>query len=271
MAGIPQVLGYQKLSQYEDTQETLSVETSIDQQHLQTNDAVRKKPPPPPVPKRKSPRLVKQQVRRNAYIKPELRDMVSTWNDISFKSALVKCVPYLVGLVWGDGLTDLSKISKLPILALLKSGTSTREVEGNGTIWEKLFACFLYQRDTFNTSQLVIALAYVRRLKEYHNSRDGTGLQTFFDRQAYHETNQFEYAVFLVSMVMANKYCEDQAYNNVAWAKMTGIGVHIINQLERDALTVLEHDLFFGPQEFGDWLSCVQSILAVPTPRRPSR
>lgn len=270
MTGIPQVLGYQKLNQYEDAQETRSVEASMDQQHLQNNEGSRKKVPPP-APKRGSPRLIKQQVRRNPYIKPELRDMVSTWNDISFKSALVKCVPYLVGLIWGDGLTDLSKISKLPILALIKSGAGTRGVEGSNTIWEKLFTCFLYQRNTFNTSQLVVALAYVRRLKEYHDNGKGTGMCTFFDRQTYHETNQFEYAVFLVSMVIANKYCEDQAYNNVAWAKMTGIGVHIINQLERDALTVLGHDLFFGPQEFGDWLSCVQSILAVPTPRRPSR
>lgn len=268
MAGIPQILGYQKLSQYEDTQTTGA---SMNQQHLQASDVIKKRPVPPPVPKRKSPRLALQQFKRNAYIKSELQDMVSTWNDISFKSALTKCVPYIVGLIWGDGLTDLGKISKLPILALIKSGTSTREVEGSGTVWEKLFSCFLYQKDTFNTSHLVLALAYVRRLKEYHDGRNGTGLQTFFDRQAYHETNQFEYAVFLVSMVIANKYCEDQAYNNIAWAKMTGIGVHIINQLERDALAVLEHDLFFGPQEFGDWLSCVRSILALPTPRRPSR
>lgn len=268
MAGIPRTLGYQRLSQLEDSQVECAVEPSIDQQHSQADRIARKRPAP--LPRRRSPRLMQQQLRRSAYIQPGLQEMVSTWNDISFRSAFTKCVPYIVGLMWGDGLTDLDKISKIPILALIRSGASTREVDGRDKIWEKLFSCFLYQRDTFNTSQLVVALAYARRLKEYHG-RNGAGLSTFFDRQVYHEPNQFEYAVFLVSMVIANKYCEDQAYNNVAWAKMTGIGVSIINQLERDALVVLKHDLFFGPQEFGEWLGCVQSILAVPTPRRPSR
>ena len=267
MAGIPQILGYQKLSQHEDDR----VRGAPTDQQPQTSGVVKGKPLPPPVPKRRSPRLALQQFRRNAYIKPELQDMVSTWNDLGFKGALVKCIPYLVGLIWRDGLTDLGRISKLPILALIRSGTGTGGTDGCGTIWEKLFACFLHQRDAFNTSQLVIALAYVRRLKEYHGDGRGARLNTFFDRKAHHEANQFEYAVFLASMIIANKYCEDQAYNNVAWSRMTGIGVHIVNQLERDALTVLEHDLFFGPQEFGDWLSCVQGILAVPTPRRPSR
>lgn len=211
--------------------------------------------------RRKSPRL--QQIQQS-FVKPGGREVVGMWMSPGFRSALARCIPYVVGLIWRDGLVDLQQIGKIPIFAML--GTAQRNSDG---VWERLFDRILRKPALFNTAALVLALAFARRLKQCHE-RYRSCMRSFLDRCSSENCVQFEFAVYLIGLLMAHKYTEDTALNNKAWAEITGIDLHKINQMEREALCMTGHGLYVGADELDEWLQCIQSILSVPT-RRLSR
>lgn len=72
------------------------------------------------------------------------------------------------------------------------------------------------------------------------------------------EDNQFR--VFVVSLMLANKYTEDHPYTSKAWATISGMPVHEINEMECDFLALFVHDLYISETEFRNWAVTLQRL-----------
>ncbi len=72
------------------------------------------------------------------------------------------------------------------------------------------------------------------------------------------EDNQFR--IFVVSIMLANKYTEDHPYVSKAWATLSGMPIYEINELECDFLSLLGHDLYISASEFRDWTVILQKL-----------
>ena len=72
------------------------------------------------------------------------------------------------------------------------------------------------------------------------------------------ETSQFR--VFVMSLLLADKYTEDHSYTNKAWATLSGIPVHDINAMEREYLGFFGHALYVSEGDFRGW---IETLLAI--------
>ena len=209
-----------------------------------------------------------------SFIAPRHWLLLSQWDGYEARNNLIICIPMIVGLIWIDGLTDLKRIAELPMLELIKSEPNSMwnedKTDGLNQNWCRLLRCLRYSTLEFGCSQLVTALLYVRRLKLYHLQNPRGQRETFFDRQhCCQRSGQFEFTVFLASLLLSNKYCVDVNVGNMSWARLIGVPVETINQMEMDALLVLRHDLFVKPEEYNEWLVCVEFLLHIRVPPSP--
>ncbi|RKO82881.1 hypothetical protein BDK51DRAFT_51950 [Blyttiomyces helicus] len=68
--------------------------------------------------------------------------------------------------------------------------------------------------------------------------------------------------VFLVSMLLANKFSDDDRLSNSAWAKCAGdiFPVEALNAAERLALAGLRYSLSVSEEAYADWLKVVENV-----------
>ena len=72
------------------------------------------------------------------------------------------------------------------------------------------------------------------------------------------EENQFR--IFVVSLMLANKYTEDHPYTSKAWSTLSGMPINEINEMECDFLSLLGHDLYVSESEFRAWTVTLQKL-----------
>ena len=67
------------------------------------------------------------------------------------------------------------------------------------------------------------------------------------------------YRAFTVSLVIAQKYNEDSHFANVLWARVTGIPLAELTEMERDFLRLTCYGVSIQPAEFNRWKKVVQT------------
>jgi hypothetical protein len=72
------------------------------------------------------------------------------------------------------------------------------------------------------------------------------------------EDNQFR--IFVVSIMLANKYTEDHPYTSKAWSTLSGMPIYEINEMECDFLSLLAHELYVSESEFRAWTVTLQNL-----------
>lgn len=59
--------------------------------------------------------------------------------------------------------------------------------------------------------------------------------------------------MFLISLILANKYIYDKCYKNITWSKITGLKIKDINLYENKVLNLLKHDLYISDVKYNNW------------------
>ncbi|KAI9281525.1 cyclin-domain-containing protein [Sporodiniella umbellata] len=62
-----------------------------------------------------------------------------------------------------------------------------------------------------------------------------------------------EYRLFIVALMLANKFLDDHTYTNQSWSEVSGMKVGDLNRMEAEFLSALNFRLFVRAQEFAIW------------------
>lgn len=59
--------------------------------------------------------------------------------------------------------------------------------------------------------------------------------------------------MFIISLIISNKYIYDKCYKNVVWSKITGLKIKDINFYEISVLKLINHDLYISDKNYNNW------------------
>lgn len=59
--------------------------------------------------------------------------------------------------------------------------------------------------------------------------------------------------MFLISLIISNKYIYDKSYKNIVWSKITGLKIKDINFYEIRVLKLIDHDLYISDKNYNNW------------------
>ncbi|KAG0169008.1 hypothetical protein DFQ28_007305 [Apophysomyces sp. BC1034] len=62
-----------------------------------------------------------------------------------------------------------------------------------------------------------------------------------------------EYRLFIVALILANKFLDDNTFTNKTWSDVSGMKVHDLNIMEAEFLEALDYNLFVRDNEFVRW------------------
>ncbi|RKO98749.1 hypothetical protein CXG81DRAFT_28443 [Caulochytrium protostelioides] len=92
---------------------------------------------------------------------------------------------------------------------------------------------------------LLIALLYLGRLR--HACPDAAGEGS-------------EYRLFIVALVLSQKYLDDNRFTNRTWSEVSGIGLRDLNVVEIDFLVRIEWNMYVAKAEYTQWLRGIQML-----------
>src|SRR5688572_2490742 len=70
----------------------------------------------------------------------------------------------------------------------------------------------------------------------------------------------WEYRLFTVSLILANKILDDHSYTNKTWSQVTTIPLLELNQAEQEFLRNCGYELYVSNMEYLDWLRSLQAF-----------
>ncbi|KAI9485255.1 MAG: cyclin-domain-containing protein [Benjaminiella poitrasii] len=62
-----------------------------------------------------------------------------------------------------------------------------------------------------------------------------------------------EYRLFIVALMLANKFLDDNTFTNKTWSEVSGMKVHDLNIMEAEFLEALDYKLFVREYEYNTW------------------
>ncbi|KAI8381152.1 uncharacterized protein BYT42DRAFT_612960 [Radiomyces spectabilis] len=68
-----------------------------------------------------------------------------------------------------------------------------------------------------------------------------------------------EYRLFIVSLMLANKFLDDNTYTNKTWSEISGMKVNDLNAMEAEFLGALDYNLFVRDTEFFRWRKILEA------------
>ncbi|KAI8344193.1 hypothetical protein BC941DRAFT_408023 [Chlamydoabsidia padenii] len=97
-------------------------------------------------------------------------------------------------------------------------------------------------------SVVILGLKYIAKLLDtnpYMQGADGS-----------------EYRLFIVSLLLANKFNDDNTFTNKSWSDISGMKLHELNVMELELLTAVDYRLFIRKEEFDHWKAGLLSFMA---------
>ena len=107
----------------------------------------------------------------------------------------------------------------------------------------------ILRKTRVSISVVILALRYVRRLKESSPSISGA--------------DGSEYRLALVSLILAAKFLDDNTYTNGAWAEVCSLMVGEVNLMEREFLAGVQYRLNVTEEEYSEWLHYLEMFIPV--------
>ncbi|KAF9414162.1 hypothetical protein BGZ76_004918 [Entomortierella beljakovae] len=98
-----------------------------------------------------------------------------------------------------------------------------------------------------SSSVILLALKYIQKLLKNNPS--------------IHGQQGSEFRLFTVSLMLANKFLDDNTFTNKTWSDVTGINVKEINVMEMEFLNQVQFSLFVSEAEYLDWLHSLETWL----------
>ncbi|KAF9941140.1 hypothetical protein BGZ75_008301 [Mortierella antarctica] len=98
-----------------------------------------------------------------------------------------------------------------------------------------------------SSSVILLSLKYIQKLLKNNPS--------------IHGQQGSEFRLFTVSLMLANKFLDDNTFTNKTWSDVTGISVKEINVMEMEFLNQVQFSLFVSEAEYLDWLHSLETWL----------
>lgn len=111
----------------------------------------------------------------------------------------------------------------------------------------KKFCLKVLTATQLSSSVILLALKYIQKLLKNNPS--------------IHGQQGSEFRLFTVSLMLANKFLDDNTFTNKTWSEVTGINVKEINVMEMEFLNQVQFSLFVSEAEYLDWLHSLETWL----------
>ncbi|KAG0290640.1 hypothetical protein BGZ96_005921 [Linnemannia gamsii] len=98
-----------------------------------------------------------------------------------------------------------------------------------------------------SSSVILLSLKYIQKLLKNNPS--------------IHGQQGSEFRLFTVSLMLANKFLDDNTFTNKTWSDVTGINVKEINVMEMEFLNQVQFSLYVSEAEYLDWLHSLETWL----------
>ncbi|KAJ2850370.1 hypothetical protein IWW36_001922 [Coemansia brasiliensis] len=99
---------------------------------------------------------------------------------------------------------------------------------------------------------VVLALLYVHKFKQrYPGLRGGNGS---------------EYRMFVVALMLASKYLEDNTFTTQTWSEVSHLPARELAIMQREFLLALDHRLHVADSEYNAWITRLQKIVSSKDP-----
>ncbi|RKO88425.1 hypothetical protein BDK51DRAFT_38643 [Blyttiomyces helicus] len=159
----------------------------------------------------------------------------------------------------GFAAADLAPFIALFLWRRVPAWQVAREFHNARQLPFRAFCRSVLARSRLSLSTTLVGLMYFQRLS------------AALARQAPRQEDLSLRLVFLVSMLLANKFSDDDRLSNNAWSKCAGnIPVEALNAAERLALSALGYSLAVSEEAYADWLRIVEhASQLLCSPNRP--
>lgn len=233
------------------------------------------------------------------------RETVLYWNRSDYRWSLIEYIPCLMGIIWEeDKMGRIENLNSFPIEAqyYFLKGVDVHSLALSTTNYHRIFRTkiaqptmhsrrmsepdiggnrfadpqgitqesFLFGRflkhvlktTKISCTVLILSLKFAQQFLHRYRTQDTrfcAGL----------ESNQFR--LFVISLLLADKYSEDHPYTNESWSSMSGIPVKDVNTMERAFLALMQHGLYIHEVEFREWTKSLQNLCKwnTPNPHHP--
>ncbi|KAI8825099.1 uncharacterized protein EV422DRAFT_485288, partial [Fimicolochytrium jonesii] len=101
-----------------------------------------------------------------------------------------------------------------------------------------------------SSAVIVLALKYLDRIKDSRN---------LLPADSPLRRPDSEQLVLLVSLMLANKFADDERFTNSAWASVADVDLAIVNRAEMDALEAIRWKLTVDERDYTKWVETVTS------------
>ncbi|KAI8099582.1 uncharacterized protein BX664DRAFT_321651 [Halteromyces radiatus] len=116
---------------------------------------------------------------------------------------------------------------------------SFSSVSGNASPAFKRFCLQVLTATQLSESAVFLALKYIANLLESNPSIEGA--------------EGSEYRLFIVALMLANKFLDDNTFTNKTWSEVSGMKVQDLNIMEAEFLEALEYNLFVREHDYMNW------------------
>ncbi|KAI8800432.1 hypothetical protein BJ742DRAFT_72071 [Cladochytrium replicatum] len=162
-------------------------------------------------------------------------------------------------------LANLSSLVNLTLLSpVLKPPTSTSPippllVNSRRHLALRSFCERIFLSTRLSPPVVILALRYVHRLVMRASATSAA--PCYFPSTLPTGLKLSPRALLIVSLLLANKFLEDQRYSNATWARLGGLPLEEINRAERECLAALAYDLTVSEAEYAAWLKELEGIV----------
>ncbi|KAF9899067.1 hypothetical protein BX616_003312 [Lobosporangium transversale] len=111
----------------------------------------------------------------------------------------------------------------------------------------KKFCLKVLSATQLSSSVILLSLKYIQKLLKNNPS--------------IHGQQGSEFRLFTVSLMLANKFLDDNTFTNKTWSEVTGINIKEINVMEMEFLNQVQFSLFVSEAEYLDWLHSLETWL----------
>lgn len=167
----------------------------------------------------------------------EWHSFASQWHEPRLRIRVAQQMPFIVSLIWHDEFVALSdEHCRPPQHASLSVSTSDQEA----LRLTKRFVDSILSRTRISAVAFLLALFFIYRYRSLpEGARGNPGSQ---------------YRMFVVGLLLAQKYTEDHPFSNRVWAQLAQMPAQHINVMEREFLANIDHRLSVELQDFQWWV-----------------
>jgi hypothetical protein len=123
---------------------------------------------------------------------------------------------------------------------------------------------YLLETMQVSCSTALLSLYYLNRLRQ-HLFVPGTfkSVSIQASKYQYRRDPKLEYRLFTISLILANKYLDDNSYSNKAWSEVTGLDLRKVNIMELEFMKYIDYTLLVKEKEYVQWVRWLESFIRI--------